>query len=72
MVSSQETLSLLDLIKYQPNPLRTDYETYIITKEKVEEVTLSVRRINITFSEKECLVLNLTDVTSVIKLERET
>ena len=60
------------MIQHQSTAL-VDHESYVMTKTRDEEegTTLVVRRMNIIFAKKECQVLNITDVTSVIKLERE-
>ena len=48
-------------------------ESYTINKtnDSEKENTLAVKRMNITFSQKKCQVLNFTDVTSSIMMERE-
>ena len=52
--------------------MSADHETYIMSKDgDTEERNLVVRRMDINFSKKECQILNLTDVTSIMTLERE-
>ena len=71
--NQRKTLSLIDLIKHKPDPNSVKLESYLLKKSGglEEEQTLVVKRIDINFSKKKCQVLNLADITSIIRLERE-
>ena len=70
--SDGENVSLRDMIMHEPHE-KEGLESYTINKtnDSEKENTLAVRRMNITFSKKKCQVLNFTDVTSSIMMERE-
>ena len=70
--ANEENVSLQEMIMNEPHD-KEGLESYTINKtnDSEKENTIAVRRMNITFSKKKCQVLNFTDVTSSIMMERE-
>ena len=80
---NHELLSLGDIIKRQTTVGQQAIESYIMVNEhmhesrdsnsedKVHDITLVVKRANLIFNDKECLVLNFSDITALKLLRSE-
>ena len=79
--TSDELMSLLDIMmkKVSFNTKQVELESYIRLSNILEEgedneycdQTIIVKRMNLTFCDKDCRVLNFTDFTTYKKLKRE-